>query len=254
MAATSPIASEEKTPGKGEVTFAGTISEQNTSTTSSFVKTGAGTWKLSGICAWNGGTTIEQGTLKISGSVSSGAATNVAPGAALTFAGGSLTTETLNVAANASVDGSGTITADVTNYGTITCGAGTLSVTGDVVNNGTMRVTGGAALSAGGSFINNGVLDLLSSAAGLPPNLVNNGVVVDNRDRRIMSAAKTGSDFTCTVQGYSGHTFQLQSADTPAGPWNNIGSSLPGADTGLVLTDAGGATGAQKFYRVLVTP
>jgi autotransporter-associated beta strand protein len=243
-----------KTPGKGEVTFAGMISEQNTSTTSSFVKTGAGTWKLSGTCAWNGGTTIEQGTLKISGSVSSGAATNVAPGAALTFAGGSLTTETLNVAATASVDGNGTITADVTNYGTITCGTGTLSVTGDVVNNGTMRVTSGAVLSAGGSFINNGVLDLLSSAAGLPPNLVNNGVVVDNRDRRIISAAKSGGDFTCTVQGYSGHTFQLQRADSPGGQWNNIGSPLPGAGSVLTLTDAGGATGAQKFYRVLVTP
>ncbi len=243
-----------KTTAGSEVTFAGTISEQNTTTTSSYIKTGAGTWTLSGICAWNGGTTVEQGTLKISGSVSSAAATHIAPGATLALAGGSLTTETLSVAANASVNGAGTIVGDVTNYGAINCGNGTLAVTGDIVNNGTMRFTGGAALSATGNFVNNGVLDLLSSVSELPPNLVNNGVVIDNRDRRILSSAKTGATFTCTVQGFAGHTYQLQRASMLAGAWTNVGPALPGAGDMLTLTDNGGATGSQKFYRVFVAP
>jgi len=55
-----------KTPVGSEVVFAGTIGEQ-TGVTTSYVKTGAGTWTLSGSGFWNGGTTVEQGTLRITG-------------------------------------------------------------------------------------------------------------------------------------------------------------------------------------------
>src|SRR5581483_10185544 len=82
-----------KTLAGNEVTFAGTIQEQNSSTTTSFTKTGDGIWTLSGACSWNGGTTVEQGTLKISGSMGCGAAVGVNAGATLNLAGGTISAD-----------------------------------------------------------------------------------------------------------------------------------------------------------------
>ena len=48
------------------------------------------------------------------------------------------------------------------------------------MNNGTARLTSGAVLSATGEFVNNGLLDLLTPGDGSPPNLVNNGIVIDS--------------------------------------------------------------------------
>jgi autotransporter-associated beta strand protein len=243
-----------KTPIATEVTFAGTIGEQTTGTTTSMVKTGAGIWRLSGVCSWNGGTTVEAGTHKIAGSVTSGAAVSVASGATLALAGGTLSSDALHIATGATLSGNGTINGDLNNSGIITCTTGALTVTGDVVNEGTMRLTGGASLNATGAFVNNGVLDLLTGVDALPANLENNGVVIVNADRRILSMAKAGSTFTCTAQGYAGHTYQLQRADSPAGLWANVGAAQSGNGSVLTLTDAGGATGPQRFYRVLVLP
>jgi autotransporter-associated beta strand protein len=243
-----------RTPLGSEATFAGTIAEQNTSVTTSFVKTGAGTWTLSGSCAWNGGTTVDAGTLKISGTVACGGATQVNPGATLTLAGGTLSTDTLRIAETATLNGRGTLQGDLNNLGTITCGAGTFTVTGELVNDGTLRVTGGAALNVAGRVVNNGVLDLLTAGSGAPANLVNNGVVISNGDRRILQATKSGSSFSCTVQGYAGHVYQLQRADGLTGPWTNVGAAQTGAGNLIVLSDNGGAAVLKRFYRVSVTP
>ncbi|MEQ1859288.1 MAG: autotransporter-associated beta strand repeat-containing protein [Chthoniobacteraceae bacterium] len=239
-------------PGN-EAVFAGAISEQSSGVTTAFVKTGAGTWTLSGACAWNGGTTVEQGTLKISGSVVCGGGVNVQAGGTLSLAGGSLASDAVNIAANAALTGSGTINGDLNNDGTVTCGAGAITITGDVVNNGTMRFTGGSAISATAGFVNNGVLDLLTGGA-LPANLVNNGVVIANTERRVMSASKSGANFTVTVQGHAGHNYQLQSTDSLGGTWVDVGSAQAGTGGVLTLTDTGGATGTQRFYRVTVLP
>ena len=248
-----------KTPFGSEVIFAGDIAEQNTGTTSSYVKTGAGTWTLSGPCAWNGGTTVEQGTLRLTGSVACGAATNVASGATLNLAGGSLATEALNIAGGANFTTSGTVTTngDFNNQGAALINGGSLTIAGDVVNTGTMRITNSASLSAGGAFVNLGVLDLLSSPSALPPNLDNQGVVIENSARRVLSTARAGSSFTVTVQGYAGHIYQLQQAPSVTGPWTSVTSpSSPqtGAGNLLSLTDPSSATGSQHFYRVSVTP
>ena len=45
-------------------------------------------------------------------------------------------------------------------------------------------------LDATGEVTNNGVLDLLTSATSLPANFANNGTVILNTDRRILTAAK----------------------------------------------------------------
>lgn len=207
-----------KTPFGSEVIFAGTIAEQNTGTTTSFTKTGAGTWTLSGTCSWNGGLTVELGTLKISGTVTCGAAANVSPltgyTAALVFAGGTLRSDAVNLSSGTTLTGSGTIDGDlnVSANSIVTCGAGTLTTTGDVVNNGTIRISGGAVLNATGSFVNNGVLDLLTGAQTLPANLVNNGVIIDSSSLGQVQATKSGTTFTVSVQTSAGHTYQFQRA------------------------------------------
>ena len=251
-----------KTGPGAEVTFAGNISERNTGTTTSYVKTGAGTWTLSGTCNWNGGTTVEAGTLKIMGSVTCGTATNVAPGAALTLAGGSLTCDAVNLSAGATLTGTGTmaITGDFNNDGIAVIGGGSFTISGEVVNNGTMRLMSGAALNAAGGFVNNGTLDLLTGAQGLPPNFINNGIVIDSSAISVVSTTKSGSSVTLTVASHSGHAYQLQRSPSISAPvWTNVGSAqsgitqTDGTPTERVFTDPA-ATGMQWFYRVVVTP
>jgi hypothetical protein len=61
------------------------------------------------------------------------------------------------------------------------------------------------------------------------------------------------------VKGYSAHSYQLQRADSLAGPWANLGSAQAGQTqpngepTLLAFIDLA-ATGAQQFYRVAVNP
>ena len=243
-----------------DAVFAGTIAEQNTGTTTSFVKTGTGTWTLGGTCNWNGGLTVELGTLKISGSVTCGAAVNVAPPAgytsALVFAGGTLHSDAVNFSSGTTFTGNGTIDGDlnVSTGAMVTCGTGTLAVTRDVVNNGTMRFTGGATLNATGSFVNNGVLDLLTGAQGLPANLINNGAVIDSSSLSQAQASQNGTTFTVKVRTYAGHAYQLQRAISLTAPtWTDVGTPQTGDGSVRDFIDTG-ATGAQRFYRVLLTP
>ena len=250
----------EKTPAGGEVVFAGDIAEQNTGTTTSYVKTGAGVWRLSGSGAWNGGTVVEQGTLRLWPSNAAGftcaGATDVLAGAALGLGTGRFETDALNIAAGAvlTVEDDFNLAGDFNNDGTATILTGHFTVSGDMVNNGTLRMQGLSTLAASGEFTNNGLLDLLTSSASLPVNFTNNGTVILNTDRRIRSAAKSGAIFTVSVQGYAGHTFQLQRAGALAGPWVNTGAAQAGSASILSLTDAGGAAGGRGFYRVVVTP
>ena len=238
-----------------DATFAGIIAEQNTGTATSYVKTGTGTWELSGSGAWAGGTTVEQGTLRITGTYSCGNATDVQTGATLRFAGGALATDALNIASGAQLTGNGTITGDLNNDGTVLATTGgTLTVTGDVVNNGTLRIASSTSLVATGGFVNNGVLDLLTAGGGLPPNLVNYGVVIDSSSLSQAQASKSGTTFTVSMRTYAGHSYQLQRADSLTSPtWSNIGTAQAGDGTVRAFID-NGATGTQRFYRVLLTP
>lgn len=121
-----------------DATFAGTISERNTSTATNYTKTGTGTWTLSGSGLWNGGTVIEQGNLKLTGSFACAGATQIQSGAALRIEGGSFTTESIALATGATLYGWGGVTADLNAEGTAdgrgfsTGTAGTLAVQGSV--------------------------------------------------------------------------------------------------------------------------
>ncbi len=250
-----------RTAAAGEAVFAGSISERSADTTTSIIKTGAGTWTLSGSGTWNGGTTIEQGTLKISGSINCNAALNANPAATLALAGGSISADTVNIAAGADLTGQGSINCDLNNNGTTTSTAGgQLTVTGDVVNNGTIRLTNSSSLNATGAFINNGVLDLLTAGSGLPPNLVNNGAVIDSSAVRAKSCTKSGASFTLTIDSYAGHGYRLQRRTTlNAGTWQDVGGSQTGltqengTPTVLNFTDPAAPAGS-CFYRIQVSP
>ena len=122
----------------------------------------------------------------------------------------------------------------------------------DFTNDGTLRVTGGGSIVCGGVFTNNGTLDLLTSAGALPAGFVNNGSVILNTERRILTTVRSGTTFTCTVQGYAGHTYQLQHADSLAGTWVAAGAAQAGAGARLTFIHTGSA--ARGFYRVAVTP
>jgi autotransporter-associated beta strand protein len=240
-----------------DATFAGTISEQDSTVTStSIVKTGSGSWTLSGNSAWNGSTTVESGTLIISGSVSS-STVNIQSGAQLTLSNGNVTADAVNVSGNATLNGSGSIVGDLNNDGTITSSSGTLNVTGSVVNNGTMRFTNGSGITTSGvnTFVNNGLLDLLTGLQSLPANFENNGTVLDSKDLRVASVSKNGSNFSLTILGYTGHNYQLQrNTSLTGGTWVNVGSAQAGSEgTALSFSDSS-ASGAKGFYRLQVTP
>ncbi len=238
-------------------TFSGDIAEQVTGTTTNLAKTGPGIWNLGGPSTHRGTTTVEAGTLCLlgGGSITNAASLDVQSGATLCVNGGSISVETVTIASGAAFTStSGSITGEFNNGGTATISAGTLTITGDISNTGTLRVTGGAQLAVSGTFSNSGILDLLTSASDLPTNFVNTGIVIENRERRILTAEKLGANFTVTVTGHAGHTYQLQRTDTLGGPWANIGPAFAGTGTTLTLTDPTGATGPQRFYRVAVTP
>ena len=242
--------------GRGtDFTFAGAIGEQTATMLTNLVKTGAGMWTLSGTLNLNGKTTVEAGTLRLTGNFTTPAANplEIMDGAVLDLPGATVNAS-IQIADGATLTGAGTINGSVTNDGALGIGGGTLNITGDFVNNGTAIFTGGAALQVGGTFTNNGFLDVMTGAQTLPANFINNGIVLDRSLVKVAGIARSGANFTVTIQGYAGHAYQLQRADTLAGPWTSIGASQPGADSVLTFTDTGGATGAQRFYRIAVGP
>lgn len=251
-----------KTPDGNEVVFAGRISEQNTNTSSSFVKTGSGSWKLTGACSWNGGTIVESGTLNVAGSLTCKGAVNVNSGSALKLSGGTLSTDAVNIGAGAVLSGIGTINGDLNNDSTlISSGGGELSVTGDIVNNGLIRISGGTSLKSTGSFVNNGILDLMTAGGAFPQNLVNNGSVIDSSSVKVKDFRKNGNVFTVTIDSHSGHGYQLQRTASLTAPvtWENVGFEQTGSEqpdgspTTLTFTDSP-ATGNKWFYRFVISP
>ena len=131
--------------------------------------------------------------------------------------------------------------------------AGRLDVGTNLFNNGTMRLNGTAILNLSGSFTNNGVLDVMTWHGTLPAGFVNNGVVLDRNAVRIASARADGTDFVVTIQGYAGHSYQLQYCDQlTGGVWTSLGTPLQGSNSLLTLRHTNGANAQQRFYRIKV--
>jgi hypothetical protein len=133
--------------------------------------------------------------------------------------------------------------------------AGALSGSGNVVVTGVLRLVGGATIAPGVTLTNNGTLDIMTWNGTLPSGFVNNGTVLDRSLVRINAANVSTNGFNLTIQGYLGHTYQLQYRDNlSSGGWQNWGAPLAGNDAFITFTDSSGVTGSNRFYRVAIGP
>ena len=131
--------------------------------------------------------------------------------------------------------------------------SGSLRVATNLVNNGTLRLTGTASLAVGGAFTNTGLLDIMAWTGTLPAGLENTGTVLDRSLVRLDSPRMDGPDFQLSIQGYTGHGYQLQCRDDlSSGTWTSLGGFVAGAGAPITLTHTNGATAQQRFYRVAV--
>jgi len=238
-----------------DATFAGTITDVGAAQLVSIVKVGVGTWTLSGASIYSGPTRVGAGTLQVAGSIATTNFVIVSNTATLDLPG-TITANMLQINAGGTLTGCGTINADLLNNGTVisACGApGHLTINGYVTNNGAMQFLYGSGLAVTGPFVNNGLLDLLAGAQDLPRDFINHGTVLLATNIVVTSFANVGGVITLTLQGYSGHTYQLQRTDAlvPA-DWQDIGPSQDGANALLTFTDT--PAGGHHFYRVAVAP
>lgn len=172
-------------------------------------------------------------TFDLNGASQTVASLAVAPGATINLNGGQLT-----IAGNS---GSAVV-------------QGTITGNGSLTNTGTLRLVGDASLAITGTFTNTGVLDIMTWNGSLPAGFVNNGIVLDHSKVRVNSFLKSGNAFTVKITGYTGHNYQLQRADDPAGPWQEMGSQQPGSGAELIFADPDGAGAPRRFYRISVIP
>ena len=234
-------------------TFAGTNTDVGKAQLLALTKVGSGTLTLSGDSNYRGLTRVGTGTLQVSGSITTTNFIIVSNTATLDLPG-TITANTVQINAGGTLTGCGAINGNLLNNGTVLsdCG-GTLEISGNVTNNGTMQFLNGSGLAVTGPFVNNGLLDLLTGVQTLPMNFINHGTVLLATNITVTSAAKSGGTFTLTLQGYDGHTYQLQrSAILSSANWQNVGPSQDGVGAVLTFTDT--ASGNQNFYRILVSP
>lgn len=240
-------------------------------------KTGTGTLTLTGTNTYTGGTNVNAGHLALGSAGSIGASGDIAVASGATLDGPASGTGGLTVGSGrtltdnglvtgvlgvtGTLQGTGTVSGALTvnSGGLVTDASGTLTVTGAVVNNGTIRFTDGSTFnaSAASSFTNNGVLDYITGNVQLPSNFTNgaNGVVLTPSLVKIKSVTHASTAVTITIDGYTGHTYQLQRGSSPtAVAFANLNSAQNGTTgTTLTFTDASPASG-QGFYRVVLNP
>jgi rhamnogalacturonan endolyase len=239
-----------------DATFAGFITDGTSPSLTAITKTGTGTWTLSGACTYTGATLISSGTLKLAGSLAGTSGVTAGSGGTLNLTGGSITSTTVTIQSGGFLTGSGTITGNLTNAGTIVCGTGSnLIVNGNLTNTGFMQFTSGSGIQCSGTFTNSGTLDLTTGLQSLPAGFINNGKVYDSSVVKVQALTTSGNDLQFTLYTISGHNYQLQRTASLTSPtWSNVGSALPGSNANQTLTDVGGATSSQSFYRIVVTP
>jgi autotransporter-associated beta strand protein len=238
--------------GNGGGTFAGAIVDHITTGGTLGLTVNGGVQTLTGANTYTGPTTINAGTLIVNGSLGATPVT-IAAGATLIVNG----TISGPVTVNGLLSGSGVLNGPLTNNtgGKVLITGGTFTVNNSIVNNGTFVLRAGAGLSGGAAFVNNGTFDIITAGSISFANFVSPGTVLDASALRILSLANTGTNVLLTIDGYSDHTFQIQSsADLTPGTFTNVGTAQSGiTGSTLTFTDSG-APGPQQFYRVFVNP
>ena len=186
--------------GRGtDATFAGTISEQTNGLTN-LIKTGGGTWTLSGTGNVNGGLTVEAGILAITGSFTQPSTkSTLVQDSAVLMLDGTLVSGNLEVADGGKLVGQGSLNGALVNDGLVELSSGSFDISGALTNNGYFRVKSPATFSATGVVTNNGTLNLIGSTQPIPLGIVNHGLILT--DRAPATITWTGSaDSTWDVQ------------------------------------------------------
>ena len=232
------------------ITLAGVLSG-----TGQLIKTGAGLLTLSGSSNYSGGTVVASGSMALTGTLAGGNVT-IQNSATLSVSAGALTAATTTVSAGGTLLDNGTITGAVVNNGTILSnGGGVKTVTGSVTNNGLIIVTNGTTFGATGTFTNNGTLDIMTGAQTLPAGFVNNGTVLYPSLVKVKNITATTSALTFSIQTYTGHTYQLQSATSLSNPaWANVTANV-GTQTngsGVMTFTLSAIPASPQFFRILV--
>ncbi len=204
-----------------DAVFAGDIreTEESSFTNMSIIKTGTGTWILSGENAWNGSMIVEQGRLVVSGAVEIGRELSIDEGAELVL------TESGSIAAGESL-----------------------------TNDGVLRIHGSPELDVDGPFVNNGVLDLIRSTWTPPDGFQNNGRILRAGDVR--TSMEKASDATVRIRfhAYPGHTYQLQKTYELSDPdWSDVPDAFLAPETKkeavFEISDSGEP---KRFFRVII--
>ncbi|HYO09041.1 MAG TPA: autotransporter-associated beta strand repeat-containing protein, partial [Tepidisphaeraceae bacterium] len=207
--------------------FAGTIAEQNLDSITSLVKTGTGTWTLTGNASYKGTTVVEAGTLRVAGSLASaGGSFVVKSGATLDLAGGTLTADSIEVEPGGMILGTGAIVGDLVNNGTVTLGGGDgtfLSVSGEVQNLGTMTIDG-RAISMGALTVVAGSTTKLATRGNIVLDVgtlnLEPGASLDLRNNALI--VRSGNVGTWTGSTFDGVTGQVRDGRN-GGAWNGNG-------------------------------
>ncbi|MCA0245038.1 MAG: autotransporter-associated beta strand repeat-containing protein [Proteobacteria bacterium] len=214
--------------GNGEsTTFSGSIAGGG-----SILKTGAGTWTLSGSNSYSGGTTINAGTISISANNGLGSASG-----GLTFGGGTLqTTATFTMLRSTTLNAGGgtfevangtTLTQSglITGAGDLTkSGGGTLILSGNNDYTGDTNVNAGTlALSGSGSIASSAVIFLGGSGTVFDISLTAGGATVSS----IADAPLTGSVIalgskTLTITGIGDYYGNIQDGGLGGGTGGGI--------------------------------
>ncbi len=214
----------------------------------SLTKEGTGTLTLTAANTYTGGTTINGGSLLFA--ILSGSGSGCGP---------------VTVKTGATLGGTGTIGGSLTveSGGLVMQFGGTLIVNGAVINNGTMRFVHGASfvVGNGSTFINNGTLDIMTGSFSTPGGFVNNGTVLDSSVIKVktisLNAAAVPAVVTVTINGYTGHMYQLERSTaldvTAFSPVSGVPMQAGTTGGTLTFTDPA-APSNQAFYRVRVDP
>jgi hypothetical protein len=131
--------------------------------------------------------------------------------------------------------------------------AGSFAGQGSIGNRGTLRLVGDAALPEGISLVNHGVLDIMTWRGALPGGFVNQGVVLDRSAVAVKDVTIQQTDVKLMIDGYSGHTYQLQGCDDLTS-WTDLGAPVEGRAGPIIFTDPARAAAGRRFYRVVVDP
>jgi rhamnogalacturonan endolyase len=238
-----------------DTTFAGAMAD--TAHLLALRKIGTGTLTLSGPNSYSGLTAVSAGALQVLGQINTTNLIVVSNSASLNL-GGSLTAGLTRIESGGLLTGCGTINGPLVNHGTmlLNCGMGQqLVVNGSFTNHGTLQLLAGTAIAVSGSFVNHGTIDLITSPNGLPPGLINNGVIINSSSVVIQSIDLTDGEVVIAIQTVANHGYQLQRSPSLGAPvWTDIGSQEPGNGSVVTLVDSPAAQSGQFFYRVLVAP